>query len=67
MIINIIGDEYGSIHIFTFFGFLHLLPFLGIFCIFGVLVGVGGVLGVLLSYKTSRGIKLVIGMVNDWV
>ena len=35
--------------------------------IFGVLVGVGGVLGVLLSYKTTRGIKLVVGIVNGWV
>ena len=33
--------------------------------IFGVLVGVGGVLGVVGSYKTIRGIKLVEGRVND--
>ena len=68
MIINIIWDEYGSILTFTFFGFLHFLPILGIFghfCIFGVSVGVGGVLGVLLSYKITRGIKLVVGKVND--
>ena len=30
MIINITGDEYGSILICTFFGFLHFLPFLAI-------------------------------------
>ena len=64
MIINIIGDEYGSILICTFFGVLHFLPFLGIFCIFEVLVGVGGVLGVLLSYKITRRIKLIVGRVN---
>ena len=31
----------------------------------GVLVGVGGVLGVKVSYKITRGIKLVEGRVND--
>ena len=67
MIINIIGDEYGSILTCTFFEFLHFLPFLGIFCILGVSVGVGGVLGVLLSYKITRGIKLVLRRVYDWV
>jgi len=56
MIINIIWDEYGSILTFAFFGFLHFLPILGIF---RVSVGVGGVLGVLLSYKITRGINLV--------
>ena len=48
MIINIIWDEYGSILTFTFFGFLHFLPILGIFehfCIFGVSVVVGGGFG----------------------
>ena len=45
MIINIIGDDYGSILIcnfVVFFVFLHFLPvlaFLGISCIFGVSVG----------------------------
>ena len=42
-------------------------PFLGIFCIFGVSVGVGRVLGVLLSYKITRGIKLVLWRVYEWV
>ena len=68
MIINIIGDEYGSILICTFFGVLHFLPFLGIFCIFWVPGGVGGVLGVLLGYKITRGIKLVVrgSMIGFW-
>ena len=35
--------------------------------IFGVFVGVAGVLGVLVSYKITRGIKLVDGRVNDKV
>ena len=51
MIINIIGDEYGSILICAFFGFLHFLTFWGIFGIFWFSVGVGEALGVLLSYK----------------
>ena len=65
MIINIIGDEYGSILICTFFGVLHFLPFLGIFWVPG---GVGGVLGVLLGYKITRGIKLVVrgSMIGFW-
>ena len=68
MIINIIGDEYGSILICTFLGVLHFLPFLGIFCIFWVPGGVGGVLGVLLGYKITRGIKLVVrgSMIGFW-
>ena len=70
MIINIIGDEYGSILICTFFGVLHFLPFLGIFghfLHFWVSVGVGGVLGVLLSYKKSRVNNLVLRRVYEWV
>ena len=73
MIINIIWDEYGSILTFTFFGFFHFLPFLGIFGHFGhflhfwVSVGVGGVLGVLLSYKKSRVNNLVLRRVYEWV
>ena len=56
MIINIIGHDYGSIVICAFFGVLHFLPFLTIFrhfWHFGVSVGVGRVLGVLLSYKIT--------------
>ena len=63
MIINIIGDEYGSILICTCFGFCtfcRFWPFLGIFCIFGVSGGFGGVLGVLLGYNITRRIKLVV-------
>ena len=33
----------------------------------GVLGGVGGFLGVPMSYKITRGITLVVGRVNDWV
>ena len=66
MIINITGDEYGSILICTFFGFLHFLPFLAIFGIFGVSVGVGGFWGVLVSYKITRGIKSVVGWLNQF-
>ena len=43
------------------------MPFLGIFCIFWVPGGVGGVLGVLLGYKITRGIKLVVGRVTEGV
>ena len=58
MIISIIGDEYGSIFICTIVGFLHFLLVFPIFGGFGVSVGFGGVLGVLVSYKITRGIKL---------
>ena len=70
MIFNIIGDEYGSILTFTFFGFFHFFPFLGIFghfLHFWVSVGVGGVLGVLLSYKKTRVNNLVLRRVYEWV
>ena len=70
MIINITGDEYGSILICTFFGFLHFSPFLAIlghFFHFWISVGVGVFLGVLVSYNITRGIKLVVGRVNYWV
>ena len=70
MTMNIIGGEYGSILACTFFGFLHFLPFLGIFGHFLHFAGFSGgwgVLGVLQGYKTTRGIKLVVGMVNDWI
>ena len=56
------------LYIICFFcTFCRFWPFLCIFCIFGVSVGVGGVLGVLLSYKITRGVKLVVGRVNNWV
>ena len=46
VIFNIIGDEFGSIFIYTVFGFLHFcrfLPFLAIFAFFGhVLAFIGG-------------------------
>ena len=58
--------QFSPVHFLGFGTFCRFFAFLGIFCILGVSEGVGGVLGVLLSYKTSRGIKLVVGMVNDW-
>ena len=59
--------QFSCVH---FFGFVHFLPFLaiwGIFCIFEISVGVGGFLGVLVSFNITRGIKLVVGRVNYWV
>ena len=70
MIINIMGNEYGSIPICAFFGFLPFLPFLAIFGHFWHFWGFSGgwwFWGVLVSYKITRGIKLVIKRVNDWV
>ena len=59
--------QFSLVHFLGFCTFCRVWPFLGIFCILGVSVGVGGVLEVLLSYKTTRGIKLVLGLVNGWV
>ena len=67
IIINIIGDKYGSIFIFTVFGVLLFWSFLGIFGYFWGFSGGLGVLGVLVSYKITRGTILVVGRVNDWV
>ena len=50
---------------FRIFG--RFFTFLVIFGIFWVSVGVKGVLGVLVSYKITRGTILVVGRVNDWV
>ena len=47
-------------------GFLHFLPFLAIFGIFGSSVGVEGFWGVLVSYKITRGIKSVVGWLNQF-
>ena len=52
---------------YSFVLFLHFWQFLAIFGIFGVSVGVGRVWGVLVSYKITTGIKLVVKKVNDWV
>ena len=70
IIINIIGDKYGSIFIFTVFGVLLFWSFLGIFGYFWYFWGFSGglgFLGVLVSYKITRGTILVVGRVNDWV
>ena len=57
----------GQFSFVHFSGFCSFWPFLGIFCILGVSGGVGGVLGVLLSYKVTRGIILVVGRVTEMV
>ena len=55
------------LHIFEFLHFLPFLVILGHFLHFWVSVGVGGVLGVLQSYKITRGINLVLQRVYGWV
>ena len=65
MIINIVGDKYGSILNGDEYGSLHLYIF-GVLHFLGFNGGWGG-LGVLATYKINRGIKLVLGRVNDWV
>ena len=67
MILNIIGDEYGSIVIFTVFGFGPFLAIFGHFWHFLGFSGDLGVFGVQVSYKISRGIKLVVGRVTEGV
>ena len=71
MIVNITGDENGSILIFLVFGFLRFWPFIGrfwpFFGFFGSFVGDWGVLGVLVTYMITRGIKLVVGRFTEGV
>ena len=52
---------------YIFWGFAVFGHFWAIFAFYGFLVVLGGVLGVLLGYKITRGIKLVVGRVNGWV
>ena len=59
--------QFSFVHFLGFCTFCRFWPFWGMFCIFGISVGVGGVLGVLVSYNITRGIKLVEGRVNYWV
>ena len=59
--------QFSFVHFLGFCTFCRFWPFWGMFCIFGISVGVGGVLGVLVSYNITRGIKLVVGRVNYWV
>ena len=59
--------QFSYVHFLGACNFCRIWLFLGIFCILGVSGGVGGVLGVLLGYKITRGIKLVVGRVNNWV
>ena len=68
MIVNIVGDVYRSIFIFTVFWFLifgHFLPFLDTSGIFGASVEISGILGVLVSYEVTRWIKLIVVRVHD--
>ena len=73
IIIYFIEDEYGSIFIFTVFEVFHFWLIVGNFGNFWAFLaflgfsGGWGVLGVLVSYKITRGITLVVGRVNDWV
>ena len=68
IIVNITGDENGSIWIFLVFGFLAIfLAILAIFGVFGGFVGDWGVLGVLVTYMITRGIKLVVGRFTEGV
>ena len=60
----------GQFSLVIFLGFCtfrRFWPFWGIFLHFWISVGVGGFLGVLVSYDITRGIKLVVGRVNYWV
>jgi hypothetical protein len=69
MIVNIIGDVYRSIFIFTLFCvvlFLGIfLPFLDTSGIFGASVEISGILEVLVSYEVTRWIILVVARVHD--
>ena len=60
----------GQFSFLQFLGFCFLVVF-GHFWVFLVFFGFQwgglGVLGVLVSYKTTRGTILVVGRVNDWV
>ena len=60
--------QFSYVHFLGFCTFCWIWPFLGVFCMFGVSGGVGGVLGVLLGYKITRGIKLVVrgSMIGFW-
>ena len=52
--------QFSYVHFLGVCTFCRIWPFLGIFCILGVSGGVGGFLGVLLGYKITRSIKLVV-------
>ena len=66
MVVNIIGDEYMSISIFLFFLFWAFLGIFGRFGFFlgilGVSVEIWGILGVLVSYKITRGVRLIVAV-----
>ena len=62
MVVNIIGDEYMSILIFLFFLFGAFSGDLVFFGILGVSVEIWGILGVLVSYKITRGVRLIVAV-----
>ena len=59
--------QFSFVHFLGFCTFRRFWPSGAFFCIFEISVGVGGFLGVLVSYNITRGIKLVVGRVNYWV
>ena len=65
MVVNIIGDEYMSILLFLFFCFGHFWAFSGVLVFLGILgvsVEIWGILGVLVSYKITRGVRLIVAV-----
>ena len=65
MIINIMVqypfEQFLFFALFAVFG--HFWAFLAFL---GFQWGLGGILEMLVSYKITRGIKLVVGRINDW-
>ena len=66
MVVNIIGDEYMSNLIFFIFFVLgifgHFRAFWFFLGILGVSVEIWGILGVLVSYKITRGVRLIVAV-----
>ena len=66
MVVNIIGDQYMSILIFFIFFVLgifgHFRAFWFFLGILGVSVEIWGILGVLVSYKITRGFRLIVAV-----
>ena len=77
MVVNIIKDEYMSTFFFYSFGVFHFWAFvehfwafpvvLGILGILGVSVEIWGILGVLVSYKITRGVRLILASITERV
>ena len=72
-VVNIIKDEYMSIFIFKvcgFFIFGHSWAFSGILGVLGHFEGsveIWGILGALVSYKITRGVRLIVARVTERV